>query len=243
MITLAILANWRRLLATLLKEIWWERMSFDCKDQCSNRVVWNRAKPSRQGYSSLSLLGVPNYPWEIVGMDFVTDLPKSSKYNFTVILIMVSHLTKMAHFVPCNKEKTTEETDDLFIDNGYYKLHGVPKVILSDRNPRFVAQFWHYFMRTLNTKINVSAARHPRIDGLTECVNETMQIVLRCYTTESRFDWVSHLPMVEFYYKCSVNEASKHSPFEVSYGFQPSTLADRLLPLTGASTLVLDRLT
>jgi hypothetical protein len=49
--------------------------------------------------------------------------------------------------------------------------------------------------------------------------------------------------MVEFYYNCSINEASNHSPFELSYGFQPATLADRLLPLTGSLSLVADRLT
>ncbi len=49
------------------------------------------------------------------------------------------------------------------------------------------------------------------------------------------FDWTSHLRMVEFYYNCSINEATSHSPFEVMYGFQPSTHADRLLPLSGAT--------
>jgi len=48
--------------------------------------------------------------------------------------------------------------------------------------------------------------------------------------------------MVEFYHNCSINEASKHSPFEVSYGFQPTTHVDRLLPLTGAPAHVVDRL-
>jgi hypothetical protein len=71
-----------------------------------------------------------------------------------------------------------------------------------------------------------------------------MQILLRCYTPESGFDWVSKLPMVEFhYYNCSMNEASKHSPFEVSYGFLPTTSAHRLLPLIGAQAYVTDRLT
>ncbi len=70
-----------------------------------------------------------------------------------------------------------------------------------------------------------------------------MQILLRCYTNESGFDWVTHLPMHEFYYNCSINEASKHSPFEASYGFQPATPADRLLPLTSAVAHVADRLT
>ena len=89
----------------------------------------------------MSPLGFPNYPWEIVGMDFVTDLPKSSKNNFIAILILVCHLTKMPHFVPCHKEIIAEDNADLFIDN-CYKLHGVPKVIVSERDPRFVGKFW-----------------------------------------------------------------------------------------------------
>jgi hypothetical protein len=200
------------------------------------------AKPSRQGLASLSPLGVLEYPWEVVGMDFVADLPKSSKLQYTPILILVCHLTKMAHFVPCHKEITDEETADLFIDN-CYRLHGVPKIIVFDRDPRFVGKFWQSFMRKLNTKLSMSTARYPQTNGLTERVNETMQVLLRCYITESGFDRVSHLPMVEFYYNCSINESSRHSPFEVSYGFQHATLADRLLPLVGARASVADRLT
>ena len=49
--------------------------------------------------------------------------------------------------------------------------------------------------------------------------------------------------MVELYYNCSINEATSHSPFEVMYGFQPSTLADRLILVTGATAEAADRLT
>jgi len=49
--------------------------------------------------------------------------------------------------------------------------------------------------------------------------------------------------MIEFYYNCSINKASKHSPIEISYGVQPTTLADRLLLLTGAPAPVADHLT
>jgi len=49
--------------------------------------------------------------------------------------------------------------------------------------------------------------------------------------------------MVEFYYNCSINESSKHSPFEVSHGFQHATCADRLLPLTRAPDSAANRLT
>jgi len=57
----------------------------------------------------------------------------------------------------------------------------------------------------------MSTARHPQTDGLNERVNKKMQILLRCYTTESGFDWVSHFAMVELYYNCPINEVSKHS--------------------------------
>ena len=49
--------------------------------------------------------------------------------------------------------------------------------------------------------------------------------------------------MIKFYYNYSINESSKLSQFEASYGFQPATLADRLLSLTRAPTSVAYRLT
>ena len=78
-------------------------------------------------------------------------------------------------------------------------------------------------MGKMNTKLNMSTARHPRNGGLTERINQIMQTLLRYYCAESGFDWTSHLSMVEFYYNCSINEATTHSPFEMMYEYQPST--------------------
>ena len=61
----------------------------------------------------------------------------------------------MAHFVPCHIEITAEEAVDPFIEN-CHKLHGVLKVIVSDRDPRFDGNYWQAFMRKLNTKLNMS---------------------------------------------------------------------------------------
>ena len=109
-------------------------MAFDCKTYCQNCIVCNRAKPERRGASRLHPLGLPEYPWEIVGIEYVTDLPRSGLHGYTSVFIMVCHLTQIAHSVPCNKEITVEESSELFIDN-CYRLHGVPKVIVLNRNP------------------------------------------------------------------------------------------------------------
>ena len=54
-------------------------------------------------------------------------------------------------------------------------------------------------MRKLNTKLIMSAARHPQIDGLIERVDETVQITLRGYSSGSVFYWLPHLIMVDFF--------------------------------------------
>jgi hypothetical protein len=113
-------------------------------------MIFNRAKPDRRGGASLQPLGILEYPWEIVGIDYVTVLPKSGLYGHPAYFLMVCHLTKMARFVSCHKEITAKESTNLFRSN-FYRLHGAPKVIVSDRDPKFVGKFWQSYMGKLNT--------------------------------------------------------------------------------------------
>ena len=74
---------------------------------------------------------------------------------------VLPYACEMAHFVPCHKEIIAEESSDFFIYN-FYRLHGVPRVIVYDRDPKFVRKYWQNFMGKLNTKLDTSTARHPR---------------------------------------------------------------------------------
>jgi hypothetical protein len=67
--------NYRRLMTSLLKRFLWDKMTFDCKSHCQRCIVCNKVKPDRRGGADLQPLGIPKYPWEIVGIDYVTDLP------------------------------------------------------------------------------------------------------------------------------------------------------------------------
>jgi hypothetical protein len=62
-------------------------------------------------------------------MDFITDLPSSR--NFDAIFVIIDQLTKMAHFVPCKKTITKEETTRLFVDN-VFQYYGLRDDIISD---------------------------------------------------------------------------------------------------------------
>jgi transposase InsO family protein len=119
---------------------------------------------------------VPPRPWNTIGLSYLTHLHESNGFNS--VLIVVYQLTRMTYFLPCTENGTAEETATLFLQ-GVYRLHGLPRVLVSDRDPKFVSGFWQTLWRRLGTRLNMSSSRHPEIDGLTERVNRTFQQLLR----------------------------------------------------------------
>ena len=62
-----------------------------------------------------------------------------------------------------------------------WKLHGVPKKILSDRGPQFALKFMEEFTKALETKRQLSTAYYPQTDGQTERINQEIGTFLQYY--------------------------------------------------------------
>jgi transposase InsO family protein len=110
-------------------------------------------------------------------MDFITDLPTVRAKNS--ILVVVDRLTKMAHFTPCSKSITTEETTQLILDE-IVRLHGLPEEIVSNKGPQFASKFWCRLFELLGIDIRLSLVFHPETNGQTERTNQTLEQYLRC---------------------------------------------------------------
>jgi putative transposase len=65
--------------------------------------------------------------------------------------------------------------------HGVYRLHGLPRVLISNRDPEFVSDFWQTLWRHLGARLNMSSCRHPETYGLTDRVNSTFQQLNRCF--------------------------------------------------------------
>jgi transposase InsO family protein len=139
----------------------------------------------------------------------------------------------MAHFLPCTKSITAEETATLFLQ-GVYCFHGLPRVLISDRDPKFVSAFWQTLWRRLGTRLDMSSSRHPETGGLTERVNITFQQLLRCFCCYVGSDWTTLLPQVEFAYNAWRALGIEHTPFEANFGFSPEEPPDLLFNMRPA---------
>lgn len=74
-------------------------------------------------------------------MDFITHLEPSHGHD--AVLVVIDQLTKMKHFIACKSTCNAEEVACLYIQH-VWKLHGLPKTIVSDRGPQFIAVFWKH---------------------------------------------------------------------------------------------------
>ena len=82
-------------------------------------------------------------------------------------MVVVDKLSKEAHFIPVKTTYKTGNIADIFLEQ-IFRLHGIPKVIISDRDPKFIGNFSKSLFKGLNTTLNFSTSFHPQTDGQTE---------------------------------------------------------------------------
>jgi transposase InsO family protein len=149
-------------------------------------------------------------------MDFIVGLPRTTK-GFDSIWVIVDQLTKIAHFLLVKIDHQIAVYAQLYIAR-ILSLHGIPKTVVSDRGPQFVAKFWEALHKSLGTKLLHSSAYHPQTSGKTERVNQILEDILRACVLEFPQKWDDCLPLAEFSYNNSYQESIKMAPFEALYG-------------------------
>ena len=87
----------------------------------------------------LQHLSIPSQCWEEVSMEFITGLPKSE--GKSVIMVVVDRLTKYAHFCTLSHPFKAITVAIAFMET-IPKLHGSPRITVSDRDPIFIENFW-----------------------------------------------------------------------------------------------------
>ncbi|ETN72937.1 hypothetical protein NECAME_18601, partial [Necator americanus] len=117
----------------LQRQYYWPNMRKDVERYIRNCHACQRSRTSRHApYGILRPLPIPHRAWEDISMDFVVGLPWSKQCN--AILVVTCRLTKMRHLIPCRDTTTAKDLAQLYIDN-VFRLHGIPKSIVSDRGP------------------------------------------------------------------------------------------------------------
>ncbi|GKA95095.1 ty3-gypsy retrotransposon protein, partial [Tanacetum coccineum] len=87
-------------------------------------------------------------PHEDISVDFITEMSLSK--GFTVVLVVVDRFLMYAHFAPLPTSFNAHKVAKIFVET-IIKLHGIPKTIVSDRDPIFVSKFWTQLFKLSGT--------------------------------------------------------------------------------------------
>ncbi|GJT59468.1 putative reverse transcriptase domain-containing protein [Tanacetum coccineum] len=196
---------------------WWPNMKADIATYVSKCLTCLRVKAEHQKPSGLLVQpAIPQWKWENITMDFVTKLPRTQSGNDT-IWVIVDRLTKSAHFLPIRETDPMDKLARLYLKEVVTR-HGIPVLIIYDRDPRFTSNFWRSFQKAMGTRLDMSTAYHPETDGQSERTIQTLEDMLRACVIDFGSGWEGHLLLIEFSYNNSYHASIKVAPFEALYG-------------------------
>ena len=123
-------------------------------------------------------------------MDFIEGLLMSKGKD--TIFVVVDRLTKYAHFMGIKKIDSAKQIAEVFCKN-IYKLHGFPKIIVSDRDAKFTSNFWKEFCKQIGITLNMSSTYHPQTDGQMEVVSKCLEAYLHSFVNDKQNKWLQWL--------------------------------------------------
>ena len=187
-------------------------------------------KQTGKRFGLLQEIQKPSKPWEMINMDFVTGLPTAGHLSYNSVLVVVCRLTKKVRFIPVHKDIDSKGVAFVWW-NHMLNEAGLPLAIISDRDPKFTAEFWKSLMEIMGCSLKLSTAHHPETDGLAERSIQTLEGIIRrycafglTYTDNEGFehDWVTLLPGLEYAYNSTIHSTTGKTPFELERGYIPN---------------------
>ncbi|GKE27140.1 retrotransposon protein, putative, ty3-gypsy subclass [Tanacetum coccineum] len=127
---------------------WWSGMKKDIALYVSKCLTCSKIKAKHQRQSSLlQQPEILEWKWERIAMDFIMKFPRTSS-GYDAIWVIVDRLTKSAHFLPIRKDYKMDRLARLYL-NEIIARHGVPILIIFDRDSRFTSRFWQSMQEAL----------------------------------------------------------------------------------------------
>ena len=134
-------------------------------------------------------------------------------------MVVVDSVTKRSHFVSMVTTLTAARTAQLYLQHIWiWKHHRLPRRVVSDRGPQFVAEFTKELYRLPGIKLAATTTYHPQGDGQTEQVNQELEQYLWLFVNQRQNDWDDLLPLAEFQYNNHVHIATQNVPFLLDTG-------------------------
>lgn len=160
-------------------------------------------------------------PLELVCMDFLSVEPDRS--NTKDILVLTDHFTKYAVAIPTQNQKAQTVARCLW--ENFLVHYGFPEKLLSDQGPDFESRTIKELCSIAGIQKVRTTPYHPRGNPV-ERFNRTLLQMLGTLENKDKSHWKEFVKPLVHAYKCTRNDATGFSPYELMFGRQPRLPVD-----------------
>ncbi|OWY96008.1 LOW QUALITY PROTEIN: reverse transcriptase, partial [Phytophthora megakarya] len=169
----------------------------------------------------------PKYPFEVVSMDFVTELPESDRGNTYLFLFQ----DQFSGYVMCKPMRNTEAQD---VAEAYeecvFRRFGASLMIRHDQDPRFMSKVLARFRDMLKRKQRATLGYRPQANGQQERSAQTVMRSVRAYVAEvDQSDWDEYAERIMFALNTSFVAARLDTPFYLVHGWDAKVTISAML--------------
>lgn len=208
-------AGVHKTLHRISNKYYWPRMQADIATYIRKCTVCLAHKPENRapaGY--ISGRAEITRPWELLSVDIVGPLPKSTQGNIYILSVQ-DYFSKYCLFFPM-RTATASKIVQLLEDN-VFLMFGVPRILLSDNGKQFVSKELKALTHTYNIQHITTAYYHPQANAC-ERQHGTLKIMLSSFVADNHRRWDTLLPKVACAMRTGVNESTGLTPFFINFG-------------------------
>jgi hypothetical protein len=156
----------QKIVVAVKSQYYWLSMKKEIVEYIAKFMEFQKVKAEhRHPTRLLQPLPILEWKWEVVTMDFITKFPRTRKQHDGIMLV-VDKLTKATHFIPMKVTHKETNVVDIYMRE-VACLHGIPKKIMSKRDPNFTSKIWKGLFKGFRTNMNLNTTYHPESDGKT----------------------------------------------------------------------------
>lgn len=199
----------------LVLKYYWPKMKADISKYVKSCRVCLAQKPEQKAPAGL-MSGRPNItkPWELVSVDLVGPLPKSSSGHMHILSIQ-DYFSKFCLFIPLRAATAKAVVRNL--EDRVFLVFGVPRILLTDNGKVFIGKEMGALASRYNVRLQHTPFYHPQANAC-ERQHRTLKVMLSSYVKDNQRDWDIWLPKVACAIRTSRSESTSMTPYFINFG-------------------------
>lgn len=199
----------------LKKSYYWPGMTLDTKlfiNKCQN------CKTAKDNFPQKAQIqpSLPSMPFDRIAIDITGPFaPSCTGHRY--ILGIIDYYSKFPMLIPLKTIDSRSIAEAIL--TRWISVFGAPNYLHSDRGANFESEVMQDLYKLFNINKTRTTPYHPKSNGLVERLFRSVKNMLRaCVPHYSHSNWHKAIPLIEMSLRCSMQNTTKFSPFEVLFG-------------------------